>query len=301
MRKVAIVFIIAVVAPSLVLAGLALRSLRGQRLAAERQETLLAEAAAGELARNFRDIIGDSPGGTVARFVQDELQILLWHRNPADPAVVLGAQVRLGTFIPRLAAAIRMDSALADRFTAVLRDDSQLVAAFSGREDAHRSGARPMAAADIGDKLPHWRVEIFPSHPGLAQAAVRTEQFTIALLVGVLLLAMGVGSWLIVHDLQRQLLFPRQKTDFVSNVSHELKTPLTSIRMFAELLEGDADLDPASRRKFVQVIQTEAARLTRLLDNVLDFGRLEQNRHTHRLRSTDLVEVARTAAEACRP
>ena len=42
----------------------------------------------------------------------------------------------------------------------------------------------------------------------------------------------------------------------------------------------------------VQVIQTEAARLSRLLDNVLDFGRLEQNRHTHRLRSTDLVEVA---------
>lgn len=426
MRKVAIVFIIAVVAPSLVLAGLALRSIRGQRLAAERQETLLAEAAAGELARkveatlddtlrefavqadsvigtnppsavtaafdeslrrqwppaavgfvvtvngscispslfahpearkfrienerflcnaetvevvwnspkgkinlteldstlrtkspavfastpdtvgrrparNFRDIIGDSPGGTVARFVQDELQILLWHRNPADPGVVLGAQVRLGTLIPRLAAALRIDPALADRFTAVLRDDSQLVAAFTGREEAHRSGVRPMAAADIGDKLPHWRVEIFPSHPGLAQAAVRTEQFTIALLVGVLLLAMGVGSWLIVHDLQRQLLLARQKTDFVSNVSHELKTPLTSIRMFAELLDGDADLDPARRRKFVQVIQTEAARLTRLLDNVLDFGRLEQNRHTHRLRPTDLVEVARTAAEACRP
>jgi signal transduction histidine kinase len=426
MRKVAVVFILAVVVPSLVLAGLALRSLRDQRLATERQETLLAEAAATELARkveaalddtlrefslkadaligtnppsattpafderlrsewpaaavgfvvtvegscispslfahpearkfrienerflcnaesvevvwnspkgkinlteldlsqrtksptvfasspdtvgrrparNFRDIIGDSPGGSVARFVQDELQVLLWHRHPADPGVVFGAQVRIATLIPRLAEALRPDPALAERFTVLLRDDSQLVAAFAGTEAAHRTSARPIAAADIGDKLPHWRVEIHPSSPGLAAAAVHTQQLTIALLVGVLLVAMGVGSWLIVTDLQRHLLLAQQKTDFVSNVSHELKTPLTSIRMFAELLDTDAPIDPARQRKFVQVIQTEASRLTRLLDNVLDFGRLEQKRHTPKLRPTDIPEAVRNAAETCRP
>lgn len=426
MRKVALVFILAVVAPSLLLAGLALRSLRDQRFAAERQETLLAESTAAEVARqvesklddalrefaaqsdaligtntpaeasatfdeglrkrwpqasvgfvvtlggtcispslfahpegrkfrieneqflcnaesvevvwnspkgkinlteldslqrtkspavfasstdlgvrkparNFRDIIGTAPDGTVARFVQDELQILLWHRNPADPTVVFGTQLQMASLIPRLVGALRFDPALGDRFIALLRDDSQRVAGLSKGASALPGSARPMAAADVGDKLPHWRVEIFPSRPGMAQAAVRTEQFTIALLVGVLLLAMGIGSWLIVQDLQRQLLLARQKTDFVSNVSHELKTPLTSIRMFAELLDADATLDPVKRRKFVQVIQTEAARLTRLLDNVLDFGRLEQNRHIHRLRPTNLVEVIRNTCDACRP
>ncbi len=426
MRKVGLVFILAVVAPSLLLAGLALRSLRDQRFAAERQETLLAESTAAEVARqvesklddalrefaaqtdaligtnspaaastafdeslrtrwpqasvgfvvtlagncispslfahpegrkfrieneqflcnaesvevvwnspkgkvnlteldslqrtktpavfasstdvvarkparNFRDIIGTSPDGTVARFVQDELQILLWHRNPGDPTVVFGAQLQMASLLPRLAGVLRFDPALGDRFAALLRDDSQRVAGLSKGSAPPPVGSRPMAAADIGDKLPHWRVEIFPSHPGMAQAAVRAEKLTIALLVGVLLLAMGIGSWLIVQDLQRQLLLARQKTDFVSNVSHELKTPLTSIRMFADLLDADATLDPVKRRKFVQVIQTEAARLTRLLDNVLDFGRLEQNRHVHRLRPTNLVEVIGDTCDACRP
>lgn len=426
MRKVALVFILAVVAPSLVLAGLALRSLRDQRLASERQETLLAEAAAAELARlvegcldtvlrefsaevdqlvgtnppvqvstsfdqqirdrwptagvgfvvtltgnclspslfaepdarrfrlenelflcsnesvevvwnspkgrinltdldqvqrakspavfasspgnpsarqarNFRDIVGEAPAGSVARFVQDNLHILFWHRNPADPSVVFGAQIQLSRLLPRFKETFRLDPALAPRFTAVLRDDTQRSTLFTGIADAFAPPARPAAAADIGEKLPHWRVEIFRSHPGASLAAIRTQQFTIALLVGLLLLAMGVGSWLIGLDLRRQLQLAQQKTDFVSNVSHELKTPLTSIRMFAELLDKDPDLHPDRRRRFTAIIQSEASRLTRLLDNVLDFGRLEQNRHPNRRVSTNLVAVIRDAAETCRP
>ena len=66
-----------------------------------------------------------------------------------------------------------------------------------------------------------------------------------------LLLAIGVGSWLIVADLNRQLTLARQKTDFVSNVSHELKTPLTSIRMFAELLAEGRVSDRAKQRSYL--------------------------------------------------
>ena len=75
------------------------------------------------------------------------------------------------------------------------------------------------------------------------------------LLVALLLLAIAVGSWLIVSDLNRQLRLARQKTDFVSNVSHELKTPLTSIRMFSELLSEGRVIDPGKQRSYLGIIR----------------------------------------------
>jgi len=63
-----------------------------------------------------------------------------------------------------------------------------------------------------------------------------TMRLTLGLMIAIMLVPMAVGSWLILNDLKRQMTLARQKTDFVSNVSHELKTPLTSIRMFSELL-----------------------------------------------------------------
>jgi len=114
-------------------------------------------------------------------------------------------------------------------------------------------------------------------------------------------LAIGVGSWLIVSDLNRQLTLARQKTDFVSNVSHELKTPLTSIRMFAELLAEDRVADRGKQRSYLNIITSEAARLTRLINNVLDFSRMERGEKKYSLRDCDLAGVVREVAETYRP
>ncbi|MEL6266635.1 MAG: ATP-binding protein, partial [Pseudomonadota bacterium] len=68
----------------------------------------------------------------------------------------------------------------------------------------------------------------------------------------------------------------KQKDDFLSQVSHELRTPMTSIRSFAEILHEGDDLGEVERRRFAGIIHTESLRLTRLLDEILDIGRLEQ-------------------------
>src|SRR5207244_7117797 len=104
----------------------------------------------------------------------------------------------------------------------------------------------------------------------LARSA-HTIKLTLGLLIGVLLFAIGAGSWLIVSDLNRQLRLARQKTDFVSNVSHELKTPLTSIRMFSELLAEGRVNDPTKQRSYRGIITAENGRLTRLTKNGHDF------------------------------
>jgi len=117
----------------------------------------------------------------------------------------------------------------------------------------------------------------------------------------VLVLAIAVGSWLIVSDLNRQLTLARQKTDFVSNVSHELKTPLTSIRMFSELLAEGRVQDPARQHSYLDIITAEAARLTRLINNVLDFARIERGEKKYHFQECDLVGVAREIVESYRP
>ena len=151
-----------------------------------------------------------------------------------------------------------------------------------GRGRSLRGGAYVIAIAvagclgQIGDALPHWEVAAYLVNPAALNRAACNAEIALGLLIIVLVLAIVIGSWLIVRSLNAELVAARQKTDFVSNVSHELKTPLTSIRMFSELLAEGRVGDPAKQRSYLQIITAEAARLTRLINNVLDFSRMER-------------------------
>jgi signal transduction histidine kinase len=142
---------------------------------------------------------------------------------------------------------------------------------------------------------------VYLLNPAKLTQSAHTLKLTLGLLIAVLLLAIGVGSWLIVADLNRQLTLARQKTDFVSNVSHELKTPLTSIRMFSELLAEGRVTDRAKQRSYLGIITAETARLTRLINNVLDFARIERGEKKYNFQPCDLVSVVRETADTYRP
>jgi signal transduction histidine kinase len=120
-------------------------------------------------------------------------------------------------------------------------------------------------------------------------------------LVVLLLLAISVGGWLLVSGVRFQLALARKKTDFVSNVSHELKTPLTSIRMFSELLAEGRVTDPDKQRSYLNIISAEAGRLTRLINNVLDFSRMERGEKKYQFQAIDLAAVVRETIETHRP
>jgi signal transduction histidine kinase len=159
----------------------------------------------------------------------------------------------------------------------------------------------PFVAAEIGEALPHWEVAVYLLDPSQAGRSASTFKLTLGLLVALLVLAIAVGSWLIVADLSRQLRLARQKTDFVSNVSHELKTPLTSIRMFTEMLAEDRVPDESKRRHFLGIITAETARLTRLINNVLDFARLERGEKKYQFAPFDLAALVRETVDSYRP
>ena len=193
-----------------------------------------------------------------------------------------------------------VEPALREEICVALLDDMAKPVALS-HPGFHAAWKRPFVATEIGETLPHWEVGVYLLNPAKLTQSAHILKLTLGLLIGVLLLAIGVGSWLIVADLNRQLTLARQKTDFVSNVSHELKTPLTSIRMFSELLAEGRVSDRAKQRSYLGIITAETARLTRLINNVLDFARIERGEKKYSFQKCDLVSVVRETADTYRP
>ncbi len=93
----------------------------------------------------------------------------------------------------------------------------------------------------------------------------------------------------------------RLKSEFLSTVSHELRTPLTSIRSFSEILLKYGVDDPDKRRQFLEIIQQEAERLTRMINELLDLSKIEAGRVEFHIEPVDLGEAIQKAAEVARP
>jgi two-component system phosphate regulon sensor histidine kinase PhoR len=90
------------------------------------------------------------------------------------------------------------------------------------------------------------------------------------------------------------------KSEFIATVSHELKTPLALIRMFGEMLASDRVPSEEKRRHYLDIIVRESERLTALIENVLDFARLEGGKASYEFVDADLASVVRRALDAYR-
>jgi len=248
----------------------------------------------------FSQLIGDGTDGMLARFLQNKLKLMFWHRLNREPDLIFGAQLNLSRVMDGLRDLVQADPELRDEICVALLDDNAKPIVIS-REKFQANWKRPFVATEIGDALPHWEVAAYLVNPAQLTQAAHTAKLTLGLLIAVLVLAIGIGSWLIVSNLNSELKLARQKTDFVSNVSHELKTPLTSIRMFSELLAEGRVTDTTKQRSYLNIITAEAARLTRLINNVLDFSRMESGEKKYNIQPCDLTEVVRSTAETFRP
>lgn len=109
------------------------------------------------------------------------------------------------------------------------------------------------------------------------------------------------GIVLVVSDRTHERRLERVRQDFIANVTHELQTPLTSIRGFAETLMGDAGDDTATRTRFLGIIESEGQRLSRMVEDLLELSRWEGQRPPLRESRFDLGDLVRDVAEAIGP
>jgi len=111
---------------------------------------------------------------------------------------------------------------------------------------------------------------------------------------------MVLGAILIARDISRESEITRLKTEFVHNISHELKTPLTLIRLFGETLQRKENLTDEKRKECYEIITQESERLSHLINNVLDFSRIEMGRKEFAFKKGNLATVVQDTLESYR-
>jgi signal transduction histidine kinase len=120
------------------------------------------------------------------------------------------------------------------------------------------------------------------------------------LILGVISLLLTGGIVMTHRNISREMALARLKSDFVSNVSHELRTPLSLIRLYAETLEMGRLKSADKYQEYYSIIRKESERLTALINNILDFSRIEAGRKEYDFRQTDLRELVRNTLESYR-
>ncbi|MFH0903505.1 MAG: HAMP domain-containing sensor histidine kinase [Pseudomonadota bacterium] len=155
-------------------------------------------------------------------------------------------------------------------------------------------------AVPFSQTLYKWRLRMAPREaPSLVAGESQRRMFHVVLIVlsaATVLVGLGVLTLAVRTERRASQL----KSDFVANVSHELKTPLSLIRMFGEILASGQTKGPEVAKEYADIITRESERLTHLIDNLLDLARIERGQEAFSLKPTDLSEVVHRAADILR-
>lgn len=245
--------------------------------------------------QRFSQITKDRDHGLIPRFIEDSLVLLFWKRLSQGGFVgcVLDGDLlknRLIDLIPNFFSSSRILTLLDESGRPlVIPDDLEA-----------RDWRRPFVAREISERLPRWEAAVYLTDPDAMASRANLTTILLWVLVFILFVAILSGGTYILNTLRSEMLLARQKTTFVANVSHELKTPLTSIRMFAEMLRERRQPDPEKQDKYLNIMVSETERLTRLINNVLDFTRMERGEQKYQKKRLDVALLCESLVESQR-
>jgi len=156
----------------------------------------------------------------------------------------------------------------------------------------------------VGVRFPttlyNWRVQVSPQAGEEIASRVENRRLLEITMVSLSAIVIVIGAIVIVLVSEKERRVSALKSEFVANVSHELKTPLALVRMFAEMLQSGRVSTDAKRQEYLDIIVRESERLSALIENVLDFARLERGRGTLELTEGDVGDAVTRAANVYR-
>jgi len=244
---------------------------------------------------SFSEIVAGGDRGIVPRMMDGNLQLLYWQR--AGNGNIIGCLIdsveireRIIARLPGIYSAVRI--------LTVLDEVGRPVITPPGHED--RDWRRPFVAEEISEALPRWEIAAYLTDPDIISSRAQVATSVMWILILMLFVSIVGGGILVVRSTYAEMRLAQQKTTFVANVSHELKTPLTSIRMFAEMLRDGRQPDKDKQKKYLDIMTAETERLTRLVNNVLDFSRMERGEKRYTMKDVDIVTLVSGVVEGQR-
>jgi len=156
----------------------------------------------------------------------------------------------------------------------------------------------------VGVRFPttlyNWRVQVSPLASEELASRIQNRrllEITMVSISGIVIVVAAIAMVLVAEKDRRVSAL---KSEFVANVSHELKTPLALVRMFAEMLQSGRVANDAKKQEYLDIIVRESERLSQLIENVLDFARLERGRGSYEFAEGDVGDAVTRAANVYR-
>ncbi len=230
--------------------------------------------------------------GIIPRIIHDSLQLLYWQIEP--DGIINGCLIDETEF---------RDS-LFDLLPGII-NEQRIITILDEKgnplfmpENSNTDWKVPIVSKEISELLPGWEIAVYLSDPDRIDAETRWITMSMWALLIVLILFIAAGSLFIFMMIMAEVKTAMQKTTFVANVSHELKTPLTSIKMFSELLQDRKITNPGKQKQYLKIIINETDRLSRLINNVLSFSRIERNIVKYNKSVIELARLVRQYMES---
>ncbi len=259
--KIVLIFILSVLIPTTLLAFLGLQAVRSEKSILEANIRRVYESMADVVDDEIRDALAGKPES----FLKD----------PARVEAVLTHQASLFQYQVKIL----------DLYGKPLG-----------------SGASPELGAPVLrqplKELPY-TIAVYEKYPVLVKGLEKRKDhlaFYVAMIAFSALFVFG-GSFFTLSVLSREWRLTELKGEFVSSLSHDLRRPLTSIRMFSEMLKNGNVPSEEKRREYYHIISNESEQLTSLANNILDFARIERGRKKYAFRTEDIASLIRATVE----
>ncbi len=267
------------------------RKVNPQIDAVNTRESTPARSVYIESSKYFRDLVSGSDRGLVPRIFDNSFVLVYWEKRGDW---IVGCELDMGA-VRRAIAARGGSPADGLRYLAVLDQAGEPLIPVPGVESA--AWRTPLVSGEVSEYLPYWETAIILADPSAFENRVRASRWALSSLVLVLFASVATAGIVLWRFSANRLLEARRRTGFVTTVSHELKTPLTSIRMYSEMLADGADLDREKRDRYLARIVGESERLSKLIGDVLDVAKLERGKVKVTRAEVDVARLARETVE----
>ncbi|WP_432470976.1 sensor histidine kinase [Amphritea sp. HPY] len=240
------------------------------------QETELQESGLQE----SEPLQQDSPHGWIAWYAEAGLQHIFWWQDLEGNTLgfALNSARLLSDLINYLPDSSTTETEYKSAEMQLINNRDEVSYSWGGYQ--HNGQQKAVRILPLSHPLGSWRLAYYSA----AQQPVVTSWLGLASLLLLLTAGLSTLAYLLYREHRRELRLAEQRVNFVNQVSHELKTPLTNVRLYAEMLENELSLEEEQSlsQRYLGVINSETQRLSRLIDNVLSFSRIKREGTTIR-------------------